>query len=92
MSSPPASPHTPYMTHGQPPVVRVVAGAVIRGGLLLAAQRPPEKSEPGRWELPGGKVEPGESDAEALRRRTRAIRSESLGALKRRLTGEEGAR
>lgn len=68
MSSPPASPHTPYPTHGPPPVVRVVAGAVIRGGRLLAAQRPPEKSEPGRWELPGGKVEPGESDAEALRR------------------------
>ncbi|WP_137726225.1 (deoxy)nucleoside triphosphate pyrophosphohydrolase [Prescottella subtropica] len=46
----------------------VVAAAVIRDGRLLLAQRtrPPELA--GLWELPGGKVEPGETPAAALRR------------------------
>lgn len=46
----------------------VVAGALISGPLLLVAQRarPPELA--GLWELPGGKVTPGESDATALAR------------------------
>lgn len=44
----------------------VVAGALIVEGRLLVAQRarPPELA--GLWELPGGKVAPGESDADAL--------------------------
>jgi 8-oxo-dGTP diphosphatase len=46
----------------------VVAGALISGPLLLVAQRarPPELA--GLWELPGGKVAAGESDATALAR------------------------
>ncbi len=46
----------------------VVAGALVDGGRLLLAQRvrPPELA--GLWELPGGKVEPGETAAAALRR------------------------
>ncbi|MGB3486182.1 MAG: (deoxy)nucleoside triphosphate pyrophosphohydrolase [Mycobacterium sp.] len=49
----------------------VVAGAVVSDGRLLVAQRarPPELA--GLWELPGGKVAPGESDAEALIRELR---------------------
>ncbi|MGP3754759.1 (deoxy)nucleoside triphosphate pyrophosphohydrolase [Streptomyces sp. IBSNAI001] len=49
----------------------VVAGAVCDGGRLLAARRsaPPELA--GRWELPGGKVEPGESGEQALVRELR---------------------
>ncbi|MFI8433434.1 (deoxy)nucleoside triphosphate pyrophosphohydrolase [Streptomyces sp. NPDC079020] len=51
--------------------VVVVAGAVCDQGRLLAARRsaPPELA--GRWELPGGKVEPGESDEQALVRELR---------------------
>ena len=45
--------------------VRVVAGALISDGKVLLARR---REPPGRWELPGGKVEPGESDEEALER------------------------
>ncbi|MGJ0120519.1 (deoxy)nucleoside triphosphate pyrophosphohydrolase [Williamsia sp. MIQD14] len=46
----------------------VVAGAVIDRARLLVAQRsrPPELA--GLWELPGGKVEPGESPQVALAR------------------------
>jgi 8-oxo-dGTP diphosphatase len=46
----------------------VVAGAIICGATLLVAQRdrPPELA--GRWELPGGKVAPGETEPEALAR------------------------
>ncbi|GFG75005.1 (deoxy)nucleoside triphosphate pyrophosphohydrolase [Mycobacterium botniense] len=46
----------------------VVAGAIICGSAVLLAQRrrPPELA--GRWELPGGKVAPGETDRAALAR------------------------
>jgi 8-oxo-dGTP diphosphatase len=49
----------------------VVAGALIAGASLLVAQRarPPELA--GLWELPGGKVAVGESDASALIRELR---------------------
>jgi 8-oxo-dGTP diphosphatase len=60
------------MARMQQESVRVVVAAVIeRDGLILAAQRtgPPELA--GRWEFPGGKVEAGESDAEALIRECR---------------------
>lgn len=46
----------------------MVAGCLIAEGRVLLAQRPLHKAEGGLWELPGGKVEPGEGDAEALRR------------------------
>ncbi|MGV0733170.1 (deoxy)nucleoside triphosphate pyrophosphohydrolase [Mycolicibacter sinensis] len=48
------------------PTQIVVAGAVIVGSAVLIAQRrrPPELA--GLWELPGGKVMPGESEPAAL--------------------------
>jgi 8-oxo-dGTP diphosphatase len=44
----------------------IVGAAIIEEGRVLACARsnPPEFA--GRWEFPGGKVEPGESDIEAL--------------------------
>jgi 8-oxo-dGTP diphosphatase len=46
----------------------IVAAIIIVDGRVLACERsaPPEVA--GRWEFPGGKVEPGESDADALAR------------------------
>jgi 8-oxo-dGTP diphosphatase len=44
----------------------VVAGALVRGGRLLAARRSAPPDLAGRWELPGGKVEPGETPERAL--------------------------
>lgn len=46
----------------------VVGAAIVRGGLLLAQQRAYPPSVAGKWELPGGLVEPDESPAAALHR------------------------
>ncbi|MCT4355495.1 (deoxy)nucleoside triphosphate pyrophosphohydrolase [Streptomyces sp. Je 1-79] len=51
--------------------VVVVAGAVYDRGRLLAARRSAPAELAGRWELPGGKLEPGESAEEALVRELR---------------------
>lgn len=46
----------------------VVAAAIVRDGELLLAQRSYPPAVAGLWELPGGKVEDGESPASALAR------------------------
>lgn len=50
--------------------IRVVGAAIIRDGKVLVAQRPyseiPYKSL--KWEFPGGKIEAGESESDAIRR------------------------
>src|SRR4051794_11524640 len=53
--------------------VQLVVGAVVvdrldRPTRVLAARRTGPAALAGRWELPGGKVEPGESPEEALHR------------------------
>ncbi|HEV2201456.1 MAG TPA: (deoxy)nucleoside triphosphate pyrophosphohydrolase [Bryobacteraceae bacterium] len=56
-------------------VVEVVAAVIERDGpegkLILIGQRKPEGRHPGKWEFPGGKVEPGEQPRAALARELR---------------------
>ncbi|MCX5171277.1 (deoxy)nucleoside triphosphate pyrophosphohydrolase [Streptomyces antibioticus] len=49
----------------------VVGAALLDGGRLLAARRSAPPDLAGRWELPGGKVEPGERPEAALVRELR---------------------
>jgi 8-oxo-dGTP diphosphatase len=49
-------------------VTRVVAAYIEEAGRVLMQRRPLHKARGGLWELPGGKVDAGESDAQALRR------------------------
>jgi 8-oxo-dGTP diphosphatase len=48
--------------------IRVVAGVIERGGRYLITQRRATAVLPLLWEFPGGRVEAGETDAQALRR------------------------
>lgn len=63
----------------------IVATALVRAGRVLAAQRTRPPALAGRWELPGGRVEAGESEPDAVARECR----EELGALVR-ATGRLG--
>lgn len=52
--------------------VEVAAGVIFRGdGAFLLGRRAPGGFYPGFWEFPGGKVEPGETPAQALVRELR---------------------
>lgn len=48
--------------------ITVVGAVVVRDGRILAARRSASMLLPGLWEFPGGKVEPGETPQETLRR------------------------
>ncbi len=47
---------------------RVVAAVIRRGAEILVSRRHAGAERGGQWEFPGGKVEPGETEPEALRR------------------------
>jgi 8-oxo-dGTP diphosphatase len=48
--------------------IRVVGAMIERDGKYLITQRPPRATLPLLWEFPGGRVEAGETDPEALAR------------------------
>jgi len=47
---------------------QVTAAVIVEHGRLLLTRRPPGDHLAGLWELPGGKVEPGETPQECLAR------------------------
>lgn len=60
----------------------VVAGALFdAAGRVLLAQRPAHKDLPLTWEFPGGKCEPGETPAAALRRELHEELGIEIGAI-----------
>ena len=52
-------------------MIEVVAAMIGRGGRVLLCRRPFDKAQGGKWEFPGGKIEPGETGAQALARECR---------------------
>lgn len=62
--------HTERASAAEPvdetPLLIIVGAAIVLDGKVLGCERaePPESA--GRWEFPGGKVEPGEDDLDAL--------------------------
>lgn len=48
--------------------IRVVGAAIVREGKVMCAQRGGGKQLSGKWEFPGGKIEPHETPREALHR------------------------
>jgi len=69
----------------------VVGAAIVSDGRVLACRRTAPLEVAGRWELPGGKVEPGEAPDDALVREIR----EELGCGVRvtgRLPGQQPVR
>ena len=47
-------------------MTEVVAAFITRGGMFLICKRPESKARGGLWEFVGGKVEPGETEEQAL--------------------------
>lgn len=51
------------------PEYPVVLALIMKDGRFLIQKRPPKGHLSGLWELPGGKISPGESTSQALRRK-----------------------
>jgi A/G-specific adenine glycosylase len=53
---------------GDPPRAKTQKAAIVEDGAYLLGKRREDSMLGGLWEFPGGKVEPGETHQEALRR------------------------
>ena len=64
-------------------MVQVVAAIIERAGRILICRRTPEQSHALKWEFPGGKVEPGETAEQALKRNNAGLNNASLAGARR---------
>lgn len=51
-----------------PKLIDVTGAVITRDNAIFAAQRGPGKALAGKWEFPGGKIEPGETPEQSLAR------------------------
>ena len=76
-------------------MIRVAAAVVRKGKLVLLTQRPEGGKSPLRWEFPGGKIEAGETPAQAVEREiqeelgVRARAGQALAVVRHEPTGVE---
>jgi len=49
-------------------MISVTAAIIKHDGRILIAKRSSTSSQPNKWEFPGGKIEPGETPEECLKR------------------------
>ncbi|MFT3737168.1 MAG: NUDIX domain-containing protein [Breznakibacter sp.] len=47
-------------------ILQVACAIIVRGGKILAAQRPKYKDQGGKWEFPGGKLHPEEMPGDCI--------------------------
>lgn len=67
---------------GERSVVDVAVGILIRAdGRFLLTSRPAGKAYAGYWEFPGGKIEPGETLEQALRRELQEEIGVNIGSI-----------
>ncbi|MHB1654630.1 MAG: (deoxy)nucleoside triphosphate pyrophosphohydrolase [Desulfitobacteriaceae bacterium] len=64
----------------------VTAAIILKNNKVLIAQRAPDDKLAGKWEFPGGKIEPGETPQECLKREIREELDESSKILAEYLT------
>ncbi|WTW95273.1 (deoxy)nucleoside triphosphate pyrophosphohydrolase [Streptomycetaceae bacterium NBC_01309] len=77
MDRPEATPHP------EDDLVIVVGAAILHDGRVLAARRTAPPHLAGGWEFPGGKLEPGEAEADALVRECREELGVTVRAVRR---------
>lgn len=76
-----ADPHAEREGGPDRSVVAVAVGVLVRpDGAFLLTSRPAGKAYAGYWEFPGGKIETGESVAQALRRELQEELGIEIGA------------
>lgn len=74
--------HRPREGGQDRPVTDVAVGVLLQAdGHFLLTSRPPGKVYAGYWEFPGGKLEPGETVARALRRELHEELGISIGTV-----------
>lgn len=64
-------------------MTKVCCAIVVGDSTILAVQRGPESSHPMKWEFPGGKINPGETEEQCIVRELHEELQVEIGILKK---------